>query len=119
MKRIERPDWKDTQHFAPTMVLLFDRWFTENIEPINKAIDEAVIVCAVTTSGCIWTEGAHEKDNYQALLINIEPIKKDTAEDILRELIKEQKDWGYSTHTKMHALIVRSKKLLLEGGSDE
>lgn len=67
-----------------------DKWFDENIEPINKALDSAVEV--YSSNDVDWTtfqevDGGQTPDTHKALLINIEPIEQDTAEKILKDLI--------------------------------
>lgn len=84
IKNIERPEWIDLPYVSPKgddghEFDWLDAWFNEHIEPINKALDEAVKVTGIKTSeGWGFTETEHRKGHtHKALLIGIEPIVSD------------------------------------------
>lgn len=96
--KIKRPVW-----YGDACILnnhdtkLLNRWFDETIEPLNKLLDGAVEVSGQTHGE--WGYFSEQvEDNtiatHKALLINIEPIKKETREEkleaILRLIIKNQ-----------------------------
>lgn len=99
MKKIVRPDFKyicKGDHYMKTPTLYeenFMNWFNEQVEPINQAIDDAIVVYCdnpqLDHHSCnnLWTMNNVSNDTHKALLINIEPLKKDTAEDILRDIL--------------------------------
>jgi len=92
MKRIEIPEFFNLIEPSPanTISNLCD-WFYREIEPLNKMIDEAVEVhLAISDNERLYYEPAKKKfATHKAYLIGIEEIKLDTAEDILREILKE------------------------------
>ena len=68
----------------------FDAWFTEHVEPINKMLDEGKVLYG-DPENCGWSEVKIDDSiqyNHKALLINIQPIKKKEAKDLLHEMIK-------------------------------
>ena len=83
--RIERPDWKRMgSPFLAKSTL--DRWFDDVVEPINKMLSEGVEVVGDYTDSGYWVYDT-DKPTHKALLINIELTKKDTAEDLIRDLL--------------------------------
>jgi hypothetical protein len=85
--KIERPNWYIDYDFYSRDH--FDKWFNENVEPINEMLSKGIEVYN-------WEEVWHPKlDAYddkptsKALLINIEPIKQETAEDMLRRILDD------------------------------
>jgi len=97
--RIEKPDWKNkclSERVKGDSLLsclaALDYWFEDNVAPVNKMLSAGVEVYHDRRLGdCLWE--TDEKENitntHTALLINIQPIKKETAEDVLRYLIKD------------------------------
>jgi len=87
MKKIERPDWRCFPNDASLA-----EWFNENVEPINKMLSEGVEVNCIQSNDNVW----YYRDNInnlhsvtqKAFLINIEPIKKENAKDVLRDYIR-------------------------------
>lgn len=114
--KIERPDWKkeiwkDLGSWRPLNV-----WFDQHVEPINKMLSEGVeITCHRNsfTSQDSWyaTKNLYEA-THKALLINIEPIKKDTTDDVLREFIRLYQKGNYTTMSDIYhrALTILEKK---------
>lgn len=96
MKKIERPDFKYIlKKYNSTIVLSkLDDWFDENIVPINKMLEDAVEVYGFKNENTWKIDNDNEYDGWtaKAILTNIQPIKKETAEDILRELLPALKD---------------------------
>ena len=73
----------------------FMLWFRSQVEPVNEAIKGGVEVVSAHrldgATGWIKSDGSCGRVTgmltHKALLINIQPIKKETAEDVLREFI--------------------------------
>jgi hypothetical protein len=90
MNKIERPDFDyyaalHEEHQA------LDHWFDKHIEPINKALDEAVEVYQRPRLNkqpheCCWTSDRLKQDTHKALLISIEPIVKESFVAVLEEI---------------------------------
>lgn len=96
--KIEKPRWAEKLlrlnnsdiGFSKAQDQWLNEWFQEYIEPINKMLGEAVEVYAdeaFTNGGSIYLKD-YAGQGYKALLINIEPIKKETAEDVLRYFVE-------------------------------
>jgi hypothetical protein len=51
-------------------------------------------------------------DTHTALLINVQPIQKDSAESLLREIVDGYDKDQYQYGTKIHERIERAKRLL-------
>lgn len=92
----------------------FKIWFKHHVEPINKVLAEGVEVYG--KSGLLGSWAKDFEGNHKALLIKIEPIKEDTAEDILRDYVKLCNDADSNPHVSYREgfdnLFLRSKKLL-------
>lgn len=92
--KIEKPDWyklapKKKEPWNDYEANL-DHWFDTYVEPINKLLAEGVEVrsCPLKYTWAAKGTDHYEKNNgFSALLINIEPIRKETAEDVLRDLV--------------------------------
>lgn len=74
---------------------IFDNWFEEHVEPVNKILENsAEVYGSICGKADRWSmfEKPHKKSphTHKALLINIEPIKKDAAEDVLRDLLASE-----------------------------
>ncbi len=74
----------------------FDRWFNEHVEPINRMLSEGIEVWSDDWGDFkgehMWSDKedscvALNMNTHKALLINIQPLKKETAEDVLRDLV--------------------------------
>lgn len=116
--KIERPVWCEFVGTIPTSISYdLNKWFDTHVEPINKMLSKGVEVHK--TSGSLkycWLDKPIDamgfvQGNYpthKALLINIEPIKQETAEDILRDV----KDIKHISH--YHVDIVKRIEALLE-----
>ena len=92
--KIDRPDWYKIAATPWNNIneTTLNEWFDEFVEPINKMLSEAVQVYGYIEDGkpkyySSYTWGDSIKES-KALLINIQPIKKETAEDVLREISK-------------------------------
>ena len=100
--KIEKPNWhvelitlnKSSSGMSLAQEQWLNEWFHQEVEPINKILAEGVEVSGDVDDFSMseWrsTKGrGYENNTHKALLINIQPIKKDTAEDVLRDLSKE------------------------------
>ena len=126
IKKIEKPNWiSEYANFSIPGISLttFHDWFEYYIEPLNKLLDGVVEVYAEQGgySSANWTQlkSPHFRDTHKALLINIEPIKKikqETAEDVLRDLIKHSNEAVITAPWLLND-IERAKKVL--GAKDE
>jgi hypothetical protein len=128
IKKIERPDWAKLPDLHEPMLSAVPKaelynWFETTITPINKMLDNAVEVYSYTsilpdkTSCLSWCENRSIKNHKEkALLINIEPIKKESAEDVLRDMIKRAKDDKFTRYAAVEDAIERAKAVLGEGG---
>jgi len=92
--------------------------FLDHIEDFNNILSEGVEVYGKkdywSVNNCFQYTTGKLLDTQKALLINIKPIKKETAEDVLRDLINLE---DYSQRCTL-PLIKRAKALLdAEGGS--
>ena len=69
----------------------FDIWFDEHVEPINKMLSEGVEVYGSNNRPLDgWNQKSYESTTHKALLINIEPIKKETKGEACERLLS---DW--------------------------
>lgn len=125
IKKIERPDWKNLPlNLKPGSMqwsanaASIDKWFDEHIKPINEALDEAVVVYGNKVHPlkpiAIWSQGF--TGTHKGLLVNIKPIKQESAADVLKDILT---DWIYKTELiKGHndnELLKRAKAVLGEG----
>jgi len=83
--KIKRPDWDEFNVDKSYSLNQLNDWFDEYIEPVNKMLGGGIEVY-VGDSG-IWTHDHDGVKTTKALLIDIKLIKRETAEDVLRELI--------------------------------
>jgi len=91
---IERPRWSEL--FPKQGVLYFtmlDKWFDENVEPINEILEKGVMAKCYTVLGDdnIWhadpnNEADPKKFKLSGLLINIQ--QTDTVDNVLRDILK-------------------------------
>lgn len=111
--KIERPDWSKTLHIRRQKTLCscnggpyeymksvdwgsLQDWFDREVEPINKMLSEGETVYVRrrvkgSPHNLICTTDLCPGDVETALLINRQQIKKETAEDILRDVLTR---WG-------------------------
>ena len=115
IKKVERPDWIHMAHNCGYGVALpergskyFDRWFDEHIEPINKALDAAVMVYGQNdeVGGKSWRLVGLGTEQYKGLLINVEPINQETCADVLKQMTEI-----YSSYFD-DAILERAKEAL-------
>ena len=77
---------------------LFHDWFDTHIKPINKMLSEGVELTGVISSQYtakplfIWNDSSVA--THTALLINITPIKRESAEDVIREMLDASRESG-------------------------
>ena len=117
IKKIEKPNWEELfkTPLRSTIIDAFDDWFFEFVVPNNRDIENAVEVRGTRTGNYAleWSEENPLVDRgftHKALLINIEPIKEETAENVLREWIKQPEYPGSSL--EIHNIIERAKAVL-------
>jgi len=114
MKKIERPDWGKliyvNWHDKSVSWYEIDWWFKTHIKPLNKAIDEALEVNLIKEENMVHDLNFDVKktNTHKALLINITPIVKDTAESVLRDILEN------GILTPNGATEMRAKKVLGE-----
>ena len=127
--KIERPSFLPNPYCpdiypeeSKRLCQLFIDWFDIHVTPINKMLSEGVEVYgSMKTKNKTWTPENNLGclQDHKALLINIQPIKKETAEDVLRAYIKhdemiEKRD-GLNEAVKV--IYERAKAIL--GDSDD
>lgn len=130
--KIERPRFKSLIAFKPekTIADIFNEWFDENVQPINDLLEKSVQV--YSCKACeyepmdVWKtspedhvdeDGTKWCTDYKGLLINVQPIKKDTVEDVLRDMISRYDGTLATKHlvpVQSADLIKRAKALLDE-----
>ena len=86
MKKIEKPAWFNFCEDYDPMAKL-NSWFDENITPINDAIDDAVRLYSPNGVEDWCSTNQLKKATHQAYLINIEPLKEDTLENLVRDIL--------------------------------
>ncbi len=122
---IERPQWDFMQDKITKKLTVpflsegnFNYFWKNEVEPINKLLREGVEVYSPeknakspfwSTDDSKWSTG----NSYKGLLINIQPIKQESAEGLLREIIE-----GDFYITEEQSFIERAKAVLerSEGG---
>ncbi|MCP3684565.1 MAG: hypothetical protein GY861_18010 [bacterium] len=74
LRKIERPDWAKV-NFPLGGEDNLNRWFDNNVEPLNKMLDEAVEVYTSDLNDReeTWARRPYG-DTHKALLVNIQPI---------------------------------------------
>ena len=119
--KIEKPFWFLSFGFEGKKHDKIDRWFDEHVEPVNKMLAEGVEVWGYPPSESakedhIWGVQKDEHLTHKALLINIQPIKKETAEDVLKELVQ---NWSRTSGTDcdIGRLVDKAKAVLDETNS--
>lgn len=116
IKPIERPDrnFSDRQYDAEC-ARQFDAWFQEYVKPLNKAIREGVEVFADNNTNRWYPETDSScSDTHKALLINIQPIRKETAEDVLRDILETTVIDPHEMISLFASYSSRAKKVLGE-----
>lgn len=94
----------------------FENWWHREVEPINKMLSEGVEVTGCVPPGekeTLWSHKGISKDTHKALLINIQPIEKDTPEKVLRDWLK----CSGESYEYIKELELRAKKVL-DAGKD-
>ena len=88
---IKEPDWEMyyDDHSAYDFNKAFGQWFKENVEPVNQMLRSAKEIYSVDAGNLEghWAEDMknlpYEDPSKKALLINIQPVKEKTAQEIL------------------------------------
>ena len=93
--KIERPFWgrgsEEKPGLGPINAPAFYKWFDKYVEPVNKMLADAIEVYRIESSPA-YTLSPTPGDTHKALLINIQPIRKETAEDVLRCMLREREE---------------------------
>ncbi len=127
--RIEKPDWgtgyfiplefKDNWEVGKVIQGVLCNWFNEHIEPINTLLENGVEISGFHETDfdkpfMNWSDLPYnpKHDTHSALLINVQEIKKDTAEDIIRDIVKDCDNNGIKN---METYYQRAKRVL-DGG---
>lgn len=108
IKPIKRPEWYgryfDTESMTPgisDILRKFNDWYSHEVEPLNELIRNGETVYENTDDDAgfyYWYDQKDSSTQSKALLIGIEPIKKDTAYSLLEEILHGEecftsKDW--------------------------
>lgn len=118
--KIKEPDWKRlivTEGEHTPELLNLNVWFAENIAPYEFYKPEDAVEVYGRRNEMQdnmyfnFDEKEYIIDTHKALLINIEPIKKETAEDVLRDFVREW-DKPMSSEKKLDHILDRAKALL-------
>ena len=129
---IEKPAWTpnpDEVYGALQVLTLtdFNKWFTENVEPINKLLREGVEVYYnysysndIGAREYFWHESHVPSDEKKALLINITETKPKTRVEKLEECLENMlnmniimnSDDGIVQSSKYDSIIGQAKALL-------
>lgn len=118
--KIEKPDWYKLTHSKVYPFEVLDQWFQENVEPVNKMLEDAVEMVGdaedfscgswIRRNGQVSTDRTHK-----ALLINIQEIKPKTREEraieLLGEIIAEHDRFPHS----LRGNTIQKAKQILEG----
>lgn len=119
--KIERPDWKKICYQNEAFHLYLnelDKWFDTHIEPINKMLSEGVEVAVDKTRSGWHTNktpfGQIGGATHKALLINIEPIKRETREEQLEKFVMDfyTTSYDWPAFKKRDKFLERAKALL-------
>lgn len=94
MKIIERPDWKENLSLTPKELNFLMSWFDKNLQgKVVVDLKDAVEVKGFLDDDGEWHLGTEKEesvlDTHTGLVVNIKPIKKETAEDVLRDLLNK------------------------------
>lgn len=93
--KIERPDWLfDIKDLSPENTIDLDTWFDQNVTPVNKLLAEAKRLYLSHDENHGWVGSEKQvyeegllPDTHQGLLLDLKPIERESAEDVLRALI--------------------------------
>jgi len=120
---IEKPDWSDSLYnlnssaegFSCAQDQWLNEWFAAHITPINEMLKNGVEVYSnkKVEPDNYWNgTKQYAQDTHKALLINITEIKKESAEDVLAAIVKEQDKWSYDKDEAMDGLLHRARAVL-------
>jgi len=118
--KIDRPDWltmtqSPDEHWRLGQL---DKWFNENVKPLNDKIEKAIRVYGPDPTTIVFCrDQVEELDRYSGLVIDYGPMKKETAEDVLRDYLKTElksiAHYGeYSERSPFPEIIKRAKAVL-------
>lgn len=101
-----------------------NEWFYEHVEPMNKLIEDARVVYGRQKSsspnlneGEKWTFKKFQSDTHRAYLIDVQLIKHESAEDVLRNIISRHED--NASRTVIMNSDYDAAKAALDRSSDE
>lgn len=113
--KIEELRWRD--HIRGPLLQNernLSQWFQRFVAPYEFYDPKDAVGVFGSLNDGTWAYGRNkiDVDTHRALLINIEPIKKDTAEDVLRDWLGNQD----RSHEQWQKLRARAKAVLGEKG---
>ena len=119
--KIEKPNWESGYYPSLDTNIVFQDWFKENVEPVNKMLSEGVEVEGHYDKECkAWYMSSNGEETslgatHKALLINIQEIKPKTREEELEECLYwavHELEHGYST---INGSKLEKAKAILDG----
>ena len=129
IKRIERPDWGQliNQNCRCGSCTVdwnnLIHWFAAEVKPMNKLIEDATPVYGRDDGqSSFWSLFSGRESTHRAYLIDVRPIKQESAEDVLRDIISKWDDSEAGDHTDMVCIGRDSydrAKAALDRSSDE
>lgn len=126
IKPIKRPDWFEGPVYRKNgKPYCLDTFWNNAIEPLNQAIEKGVEVTgSADDDGWFFSEYNNRKtDTHRAILIGIEPIKKETLENVVKDWLEfeegEIRENGPYVSDTLPKLIERAKRVLKESDKDD
>lgn len=118
--RIEKINYEDPRNEGRHFTTIFEMWFQENVEPVNKMLSEGPqVYCAAGKElrlTDVWFQGKPGKyATHKALLVGIQEIKPKTREEkaleLLEDIINEHDRFPHN----LSGDAVQKAKAILEG----
>lgn len=120
--KIERPAWYDMAPFKKKpwndYVESLNHWFTTHVEPINKMLSEGVeVISADSKSSNWWTKCSNIESEEvawvrKALLINITPIKRESALDLIKDILESDARGELMNWEDLHDKLAKARAVL-------
>jgi len=118
---IKEPDWKlfSRHRLQETSEVELKEWYRLNVKPINKMLAEGAEVFSDSRVGDhSWFESVPQKvQENTALVINVQPIEKDSAEKICKDLAEMYN--GVISNEKIKELKCRAESLQISSQAGE
>jgi hypothetical protein len=121
---INRPDWDFMLALADTKSVSvgksyrdafkdqMDDWFNEHVVPINKLLSNGVKVTGVNDDGYYFDHHRSRGDTHKALLINVQPIYEESAEQVLEDIFTSMDRESRGLSGELEELYLRAKRVL-------